>query len=251
MPERGTAVVTGGASGIGAATCQVLVEDGYKVAILDIHVERGREMCASLGGNDAAIFVECDVTSELEVYAAFAEVAEQFTSIEALINSAGIIGPQATADITDGTWQRLLDVHLGGAMRCSRAAYPFMSGKGGAIVNLSSIAARFGLPGRLAYCAAKSGIEGLTRSLAVEWASVGIRVNAVAPGYVMTQLVREAIDRGVYEEEAVLRRVPLERFGEPGEIAEVIAFLASTRSSFVTGQTIVADGGLIVNGTFA
>lgn len=251
MPEQGAAVVTGGASGIGAATCKVLAEEGYRVAILDIDVERGRKICAHLAKDDAAMFVACDVSSESNVNAAFAEVAEKFASIEVLINNAGVIAPQPTAEVTDDVWARLLDIHLGGAMRCSRAAYPYMSGGGGSIVNLASIAARFGLPGRLAYCAAKSGMEGLTRSLAVEWASVGIRVNAVAPGYVMTQLVQEAIDTGVYKPEAVLRRVPLHRFGEPREVAEVIAFLAGPHSSFVTGQTIVADGGLIVNGTFA
>jgi NAD(P)-dependent dehydrogenase (short-subunit alcohol dehydrogenase family) len=169
--------------------------------------------------------------------------------IDVLVNCAGVVGPGPSAELTDAEWSGLTDVHVLGTLRCVRAAFPALSrSSSAAVVNLSSMNAGIGVSGRLSYCAAKGAIEAMTRVLAVEWAAHGIRVNAVAPGYVDSQMLRSLIESGDHDHDRLVARVPLNRLARPQEIAAVIVFVASLDASYLTGQTIVVDGGRVVNG---
>lgn len=247
MTER-VAIVTGGASGLGLATAKHLAETGYGVVIADFSVERAEQAAAEIGPG-SAVAVHADVSDTASVERMVAATHKQFGRLDVLVNNAGFAEPIPTHLMQDDSWIRMLDVHLGGTMRCSRAAYPLLSqSKSSAIVNLASIAAHVGIPGRAAYSAAKAGIEGLTRSLAVEWAPARLRVNAVAPGFISTPLMSSLVEAGMRDETAMAEQVPLSRLGMPNEVASVIGFLAGSASAYITGQTIVVDGGLTVDG---
>jgi NAD(P)-dependent dehydrogenase (short-subunit alcohol dehydrogenase family) len=243
------ALITGAARGIGLACARHLHTEGLKVVLTDVDVAGAEASAASLdSAGESAVGVELDVTSTESVSRAFAAMAERWGRLDVLVNNAGIVDPRPSHELADEEWSRMLGVHLDGTFRCSRAAYGLLRQAGdAAIVNLSSICARLGLPKRLGYSAAKSGIEGLTHVLAAEWAPQGIRVNAVAPGYTATPRMARVLEEGLLTPERIAEIVPLGRFGEPEEIAEAVAFLASSRASYITGQTIVVDGGVMVN----
>lgn len=243
------AIVTGAADGIGWATAQRLAADGYHVALLDLRGEAVSARAVELGS--AHIGLACDVTSEASVTAAIASVMVKFGRIDVLINNAGISDQTgSTVEQNVEAFDRVLAVHLRGCFLMSQSVAKVMlaaspiPGKGrGSIVNLGSIASLTGLPMRNAYSAAKAGILGLTRAMASEWARSGIRVNAVAPGYVRTALVAELERTGVVDAKRIAHRTPLGRMAEPAEIAEAIVFLASNRSSYITGVVLPVDGG--------
>jgi NAD(P)-dependent dehydrogenase (short-subunit alcohol dehydrogenase family) len=243
------AFVSGAARGIGLAITEVLLAEGYRVAIGDLDVAEARSVADRLdprGGR--ALPVAHDVTQTSSVDAAIAATAERFGGLDVLVNVAGTVNPEPSAEISDQSWSDLLGVHLDGTFRCCRAAYPLLKrAEAPAIVSISSIAATVGIPKRLSYSAAKSGIESLTRVLAVEWADDGIRVNAVAPGYTMTKRMEGTIASGLLEETHVTRLIPMRRFARPEEIANSVHFLASDRASYITGQTLYVDGGTTVN----
>ena len=241
--DKKVAIVTGAADGIGWATAQRLAADGYSVAVIDLRESAAQSRATELGAQHFG--AGCDVADEASVEAAMAAVLQCFGRIDVLVNNAGI-GEQKepTVGQTFEGFNRLLGVHLGGTFLMSRAAARTMlAQRSGAIVNLSSIAASGGIPGRNAYGAAKAGISAMTRSMACEWARQGIRVNAVAPGYVRTQLVDKLASSGALDTGKIEGRTPLGRLAQPEEIAAVIAFLASPQASFVTGTTLEADGG--------
>lgn len=243
------AIVTGAADGIGWATAQRLAADGYCVALLDLRADAVQARATELGARHLGL--ACDVTLPASVEAAVATVAARFGRIDALVNNAGI-GDQTGPTVvqTAEAFDRVLAVHLRGTFLMSqsvarvmlRAAPVPVRGRG-AIVNLGSIASLVGLPSRNAYSAAKAGVLGMTRAMASEWARAGIRVNAVAPGYVRTALVAELDRKGALDAAGIARRTPMGRMAEPAEIAEVIAFLASSKASYVTGAVLPADGG--------
>jgi NAD(P)-dependent dehydrogenase (short-subunit alcohol dehydrogenase family) len=248
--ERRVAVVTGGASGIGLATAHALIEDGLAVAVADRNLEAAEKAACELDPHgERAVPVFVDVSSSPAVDAMVAAVMDRFGRIDVVVNNAGITRPGPTPTLTDEAWDAVVSVHLGGAFRCSRAAYPALSESAtAAIVNISSIAARDGIPDRAAYCAAKVGIEGLTRALAVEWAPAGIRVNAVAPGFTRTAMFNNSIENGRADEGKLRSLIPADRIGNPEEVVAGIRFLSSPQASYITGQTLVVDGGLTVNG---
>jgi NAD(P)-dependent dehydrogenase (short-subunit alcohol dehydrogenase family) len=252
MSEGRVAYVTGGAGGIGRATCAAFLDAGYRVALTDLDAGASQAAAVELDGSgERVVGLACDVSSTESVDGAVAAAVERFGRLDALVNVAGVVGPGASEELGDESWERLISIHLGGTFRCSRAAFPALSATGaGSIVSISSIAGRTGFSIRASYCAAKAGIEGLTRALAVEWAKRGVRVNAVAPGHVRTPMLDHSLAIGSVTPEIVearTQRIPLGRYAQPEEIAAAVLFLSSPAASYITGETLYVDGAITVN----
>ncbi len=249
--RAGVAVVTGGAKGIGLAISRELARRGHHVviagrdaaALADAVGRLTAEMTAA-----AVSAVQLDVTDTNSVTAAFTAAAE-LGPVTVLINNAGVIARQPAATLSDEDWIRVIETDLGGIFRCCRAVFPlFQRSDRGAVVNVASIGAVVGISGRVAYTAAKAGVQGLTRTLALEWAPLGFRVNTVAPGWTRTEMVAAGIATGQLDDAALRARIPLGRLAEPSEIADAVAYLASPSASYITGATLLVDGGITVNG---
>ena len=233
------AVVTGGASGIGLATCTRLAADGFTVAVLDIKPADTQD--------GAALALRCDVTDESDVEAAMAAVLERFGRIDVLVNNAGITGSQQAARCHEtpvAEWDRVHAVNVRGPFLCSRAVLPSMVARGsGHIITIASVAGFIAFPGRCAYTASKGAALMLTRSIAVDYAAAGIRANAVCPGMVYTPMTSWRLDQPELRA-AVEDRIPVGRVAVPEEIADAVALLASGRLGYMTGHPLVVDGGM-------
>jgi NAD(P)-dependent dehydrogenase (short-subunit alcohol dehydrogenase family) len=252
-----TAIVTGGASGIGNAVARALAERGARVAIVDVRAEGAAAAAADLpvadavagDGVDARVGVHagfgCDVTDEASVARTVAAVAEQFGGIDVLVNCAGIAALAPAEDLDAATWAKTIDVNLTGTYRVAQAAGRHMLAAGyGRIVNIASQAAHVGIDGHAAYCASKAGVIGLTRVLALEWGGRGVTVNTVSPTVVLTDLGRAAWanENGIRHQD----EIPTGRFATPDEIAAAVLFLAGESSAMVNGADLRVDGGFTI-----
>jgi 3-oxoacyl-[acyl-carrier protein] reductase len=239
------AVVTGGADGLGWTVTGALLTRGWEVVLADIDGSRARERAAT---DERLGAIALDVSDGAAVAAAFAALEAERGPLGLLVNNAGIHRPGRIEDLPDDDWRAVIGVDLDGAFYCLKAAgKQMLAAGGGVIVNTVSVAAERGVPGRSPYACAKAGLVALTRSAAVEWAGRGVRVNAVGPGYVETALLRGAIDTGRLVEADIVDRIPAGRIATPGEIAEVVCFLASDAASYVNGQTLYVDGGFLAD----
>jgi NAD(P)-dependent dehydrogenase (short-subunit alcohol dehydrogenase family) len=238
----GAVVVTGAARGIGAAIARRFAENGYMVVGVDRDGDQLHEALIELPGAEAVVG---DVTDEQVME----EACErgQARGLRAFVANAGIARPGRSVDFPVEVWDQLLAVHLTAAFLGARAACRRMP-DGGSIVMISSVNGHLGFGGRAAYCAAKAGVQGLVRSLAVEWAPLGVRVNAVSPGTIATEMQAKFMQTGYASADLFLSRVPMGRFGQPSEIADAVYFLCSPRSSYITGVVLPVDGGWLANG---
>jgi 3-oxoacyl-[acyl-carrier protein] reductase len=240
------AVVTGSARGIGAATARRFADEGASLAVLDLDQDAADKTAAGLGA-EQAIGVACDVSDASSVDAAVSRVVDELGKIDVLVNNAGVTRDNLLFKMTEDDWDTVMNVHLRGSFLMSRAVQRHMvAAKFGKIVNLSSVSA-LGNRGQANYSAAKMGLQGFTRTLALELGPFGINVNAIAPGFIVTDMTDATARRvGVEPEEyrkAAAERTPVRRVGYPEDIAAAAAFLCSDEASFITGQTLYVDGG--------
>jgi NAD(P)-dependent dehydrogenase (short-subunit alcohol dehydrogenase family) len=242
-------IITGSAHGIGFATAQKFFSHGYNVAISDLNESEIESALKELDPEGKrSIGLKIDVTSRQDIEAGIAKLISKFGRLDVLVNNAGNFRQGATDTYTDSDWDQITSVHLDGAFKASQIAYPHLKkSPAAAIVSISSIAAHVGLPKRTSYSVSKAGIEALTRTLAVEWASDGIRINAVAPGFTESRWWQDLQDRGLTSPEKLLAAIPLRRLGKVSEQAAAVYFLASSEASFITGQTLIVDGGTTVD----
>ncbi|GAA2381884.1 SDR family oxidoreductase [Dactylosporangium salmoneum] len=243
MGEQRVAVVTGAAQGIGRRTAEVLAEEGYLLAVMDRQPVTGLDALSFAG----------DVSDEADVLRFVAEVEGRYGRADVLVNNAGIASIAPAEDTTAQQWRRVLDVNLTGPFLLCQAFGRRMLVRGtGSIVNIASVAGLLGVADRVAYNASKHGLIGLTRTLAVEWGGRGVRVNAVCPGWVKTEMDDESQASGAYGDRDITEHVPMARFAQPDDIARAVAFLADpARSGFVNGAALSVDGGWAADGSWS
>lgn len=237
------AVVTGGADGIGLACAKRFADDGAKVVIGDINDEKGKAEAAAIG----ASYVHCDVTKSAEVESMIKAAVERHGRLDICVSNAGTIHTADFLDIEEADFDRVIAVNLKGVFLTGQAAARQMvaQGGGGAIINMSSVNAEIAIPNQVPYVASKGGVRQLTKVMALSLAPHGIRVNAIGPGSIMTDILKNVMTDDAARHK-ILSRTPMGRLGDVAEIASVAAFLASDDASYLTGQTIYPDGGRMV-----
>ncbi|MGZ5272052.1 MAG: SDR family NAD(P)-dependent oxidoreductase [Ramlibacter sp.] len=233
-------IVTGGSQGIGEACARRFAREGAIPVIADVAVDRGQALADELGG----LFVPCDVGDKAQVDTLVAKAKLTYGRIDVLVNNAGIFKAADFLDVTEADFDAVLRVNLKGAFLAGQAVAREMAAAGrGAIVNMSSVNGVLAIPTNASYNVSKGGINQLTRVMALALADKGVRVNAVAPGTIATELAAKAVLTSDEARTRIMSRTPMKRLGEPSEIADVVAWLASEAASYVTGEIVVADGG--------
>lgn len=246
--EDKVALVTGAGSGIGRSTALAFAKEGAKVVVADIAVPDGEKTVRMIGdAGGEATFVKVDISKASEVEDMVNTAVQSYGRLDCAHNNAGIEGPAiATADVTEEDWDRVMDINLKGAWLCTKYEVKQMLAQGGgAIVNTASGLGVVGLPSIAAYTASKHGVVGLTQAAALDYATQGIRVNAVMPGVTRTPMMDRQMSGAHLEEDVYVRLHPIGRLGQPEEIAEAVIWLCSDRASFVTGHAMAVDGGYL------
>jgi len=239
LGERVT-LITGAAQGIGAACARRFAREGAPLVLCDVNEAAGQTLAEELG----ALFVRCDVGRKAEVDALVAATVQAHGRIDVLVNNAGIFKAADFLDVTEADFDEVLRVNLKGAFLMGQAVARVMAAAGrGSIVNMSSVNGTLAIPSIASYNVSKGGINQLTRAMALALADRGVRVNAVAPGTIATELAAQAVLTNEAAKARILSRTPLKRLGEPEEVADAVAYLASDASSYVTGEVLVVDGG--------
>ena len=256
--ENKICVITGGGSGIGRAAAEIFAAEGAKVFVLDVNETAALETVKNISKTTGqAVFIKCDISSHTSVKAAFEEIAAQSGVLHVLYNNASVYLGGKDGKITDiepETWKRVISINLNGIYHCCHYAIPLLiKSGGGSIINTASSAGVIGIPRCDAYTATKGATVALTRSLAAEYGTVGIRTNCIAPAAIATEMVKQSNPDGddfdVFT--FINLRTPLRRWGEPREVAKLALFLASDESSYINGTVIAADGGITINGDLA
>jgi NAD(P)-dependent dehydrogenase (short-subunit alcohol dehydrogenase family) len=238
-------VVTGAAQGIGQACVERLVADGAAVALWDLAEAPAQALAQRLNDNGGqALFCPCDVAQASSVHTALAATVAHFGWVDGLVNNAGIFRAAEFLDVSEADWDAVISVNLKGSFLVGQAVARVMAQRGsGAIVNMSSVNGTLAIPSIASYNASKGGINQLTRAMALALADSGVRVNAVAPGTIATELAAAAVLTSEAAKARILSRTPMKRLGQPAEVANVVAFLLSDAASYMTGEIVVVDGG--------
>lgn len=238
-------VITGSGRGIGKALALGYAKAGADVVVNARHIEHAEKVANEIKSMGArSIAVEADVSKVEDVKMLISKTVERFGRIDILVNNAGINSVKPALDVTEEEWDQLISTNLKGAYFCSQeAAKHMVKQKWGRIINIASATAYLPFPNNSLYSISKAGIAMLTKALAIEWAQYNILVNAIAPGWYLTDMVKWGIDQGYLDEKALLRRIPAHRFGDLKEIVDLAIFLSSEEASYITGQVIAVDGG--------
>ncbi|MCP4691374.1 MAG: 3-oxoacyl-[acyl-carrier-protein] reductase [Desulfobacterales bacterium] len=242
MGEERTVIVTGGARGIGQTICLALAGPGTRIYYNDVleNADETAKRVAEAGGT--AAYVRADVTSGKEVKALFDQVLQETGRVDVLVNNAGVTRDGWLVRMKEKDWDLVMEINLKGAFNCMKlAGKQMMKQRAGRIISISSVVGASGNPGQANYSASKAGLVGLTKTAAYELAGRGVTVNAVAPGYIETEMTAALSEKA---QEALLSRVPLQRPGQPEEVAAAVAFLASENAAYITGQVIHVNGGM-------
>jgi NAD(P)-dependent dehydrogenase (short-subunit alcohol dehydrogenase family) len=236
------AIITGGASGIGFAIAKVFVNNNIRSVLVGRDATRLKLACETLG--ELSDFVACDLTQLDELPGVVKKIRKKHERIDILVNNAGIHLKKAITDLTDGEYQKVILTNQTAMFCLTREVARVMEHQcGGVVLNISSMASQYGLPNVIAYTASKSAIEGMTRAMAVELASWGIRVNCIAPGFIKTNMSSLALDKDPERKKKVFSRTPMGRLGKPAEVADAALFLVSSSASYITGVILPVDGG--------
>jgi 3-oxoacyl-[acyl-carrier protein] reductase len=241
-------VVSGGTGGIGAEVSAQLAQEGAQVVVADLDAAQAEAKATGIGGR--AIGIACDITVPAQCEALAQTTVDHFGRLDGLVNCAGFSKPHDSLTLSPAEWARMIDVQLNGAFYFAQACAQRMTGAGGAIVFITSTNAEAAFPRRAAYCCAKAGVAMLTKVLAIEWAEKNIRVNAVGPAYVATEMTQRNIAAGNVDEARIKARIPMGRLAQPADVADAVSFLLSEKAAFITGHSLYVDGGWLAYGYF-